>query len=135
MVRKSLALIAILVALPLTIAACGDDDEDTTSASSTDTTTAAGATGESVAITETEFSIDPSDVKTKAGEVTFDITNDGGTVHNLEIEGNGVEEVSDDLDPGQKGELTVDLQPGTYEMYCAIGDHADQGMEGTLTVE
>ena len=33
----------------------------------------------------------------KAGSVTFDVTNDGATVHNLEIEGNGVEEVTDDL--------------------------------------
>jgi plastocyanin len=29
----------------------------------------------------------------------------------------------------------VDLEPGEYEIYCAIGDHRAQGMEGTLTVE
>ena len=70
-----------------------------------------------------------------AGSVTFDISNDGQTLHNLEIEGNGVEEVSDDLEAGDTTQLTVDLEPGTYEMYCAIGDHRDQGMEGEVTVE
>ena len=79
--------------------------------------------------------LDPSDPTAQAGEVTIEAVNDGGTVHNLEIEGNGVEEVTDDLDPGSSGEVTVDLEPGSYEIYCAIGDHAEQGMEGELTVE
>jgi uncharacterized cupredoxin-like copper-binding protein len=67
--------------------------------------------------------------------VTFDLSNDGEQVHNLEVEGNGIEEVSDDLDPGQTGKLTVDLEPGTYEIYCAIDGHKDLGMEGELTVQ
>jgi uncharacterized cupredoxin-like copper-binding protein len=138
-IRKSLVLVAI--AIPLVLAACGDDDEDTSPAATTDTaaeeTTEAAQTGggETIAISETEFALDPADPTAAAGEVTFDITNDGNTVHNLEVEGNGVEEVSEDFEPGASGQLTVDLQPGTYELYCAIGDHAEQGMEGELTVE
>ena len=62
--------------------------------------------------------------------MTFDVTNDGTTTHNLEIEGNGIEEATDDLDAGAKGELTVDLKPGTYEIYCSIDGHKDLGMEG-----
>jgi plastocyanin len=125
-VRRS--LITLAVALPLVVAACGDDDETTTEA-------AASGAGGTIDISETEFAIDPADPTASAGEITFAITNDGAIVHNLEVEGNGVEEVSDDIQPGQSGELTVDLEPGTYELYCAIGDHAEQGMEGTLTVE
>jgi len=136
--RKLLVLIAVLV--PLTLAACGDDDEDTTAASSETTaaeeTTAESGGGETVAISETDFALDPSDASTAAGLVTFDISNDGQTLHNLEIEGNGVEEeLESDLAPGDSGELTLDLEAGTYEWYCPIDGHKDQGMEGELTVE
>lgn len=142
MVRKLLALIAVLI--PLTLVACGGDDETTSTAASSDTTAAESTTessttesggGETVAIKETDFALDPSDATVKAGSVTFDVANDGGTVHNLEIEGNGVEEVTDDLEPGASGQLTVDLAAGTYEMYCAISNHRELGMDGTVTVE
>jgi plastocyanin len=143
LVRKSLALIAIVI--PLALAACGDDDdEETTSAATSETTTEetttddaaqTGGGGEELTISETEFALDPADPTVAAGEVTITATNDGATLHNLEVEGNGVEEITDDLDPGQSDELKLDLEPGEYEMYCAIGTHAAQGMEGTLTVE
>jgi plastocyanin len=132
-------MIVLALAIPLAVAACGgDDDDETTSPAATETaeeTTASGGGGGTVDISETEFKLDPSDPTVSAGTVTFNISNDGEFVHNLEVEGNGVEEVSDDFQPGQSGKLTVDLEPGTYELYCAIGDHAEQGMEGTLTVE
>jgi uncharacterized cupredoxin-like copper-binding protein len=141
--RKLLVLTALLIAIPLTFAACGDDDDESTTAASSDTSTESStesststtASGETVAITEADFSIDPSDPSTKAGTVTFDVTNDGQTVHNLEVEGNGVEEVTDDIEPGGTAQLAVDLEPGTYEMYCAIGNHRELGMDGTVTVE
>jgi uncharacterized cupredoxin-like copper-binding protein len=134
--RKLLVLIAI--AVPLTLAACGGDDETTSASSDTtaaETSTTASGGGETVSISETEFSLDPSDATVKAGSVTFDVSNDGGTDHNLEIEGNGVEEVTDTLAPGDTGQLTVDLEPGTYEMYCSIDGHREQGMEGEVTVQ
>ncbi len=142
MVRKSMALIAIMI--PLALAACGDDDDDDTAAppettaaeeTTEDTGGTAGGGGESLTISETEFALDPADPTVAAGEVTITAVNDGATVHNLEVEGNGVEEITDDLNPGDSGELALDLDAGEYEIYCAIGDHAAQGMEGTLTVE
>jgi plastocyanin len=129
---RSKALIALVVLVPLTFAACGGGDDET-SATSAETTTAAG--GGTVDISETEFKLDPADATVPAGTVTINVTNDGATTHNLEVEGDGVEEITDDLEPGASGKLALDLQPGTYEMYCAIGDHKEQGMEGTLTVE
>jgi plastocyanin len=136
-----LALVAIMI--PLALAACGDDDDDDTGAATetTEETTTedqpasdGGGGGEALTISETEFALDPADPTVAAGEVTITAVNDGATVHNLEVEGNGVEEITEDLDPGQSGELTLDLEPGSYEIYCAIGDHAAQGMEGELTV-
>ena len=142
MVRKSLVLTAIMISLAL--AACGDDDDDDTSAApeaitteetTTEDTAQTGGGGESITISETEFALDPADPTVAAGEVTITAVNDGATLHNLEVEGNGIEEITDDLDPGQSDELTIELAPGTYEIYCAIGSHKDQGMEGELTVE
>ena len=93
-------------------------------------TTASGGGGETVEISETEFALDPADPTVAAGSVTFDVSNDGETVHNLEIEGNGVEEVTDTIEAGASAQLTVDLEPASYEMYCAIGDHARPGHGG-----
>ena len=144
MVRKLLALIAI-AAIPVALAACGSDDSTSTSASSETTsstaastdssTTASSGGGQTVKIGESEYKLDPSDATVKAGSVTLDVINDGTITHNLQIEGNGVEETTDSLAPGDTGELTVDLKPGSYEMYCTIDGHKDLGMEGTVTVQ
>jgi plastocyanin len=143
--RRRLATVATLGAAALalfTIAGCGGDDDDETVATTPPTTTGAtGATGaqgqaQEVDISETDFELDPSDPTVKAGTVTFNVTNDGDTTHNLEVEGDGVEEeLEQDLAVGESGELTVDLEPGTYEMYCPIANHRDLGMEGEVTVE
>ena len=144
MVRKLLALIAI-AAIPVALAACGSDDSTSTSAASETTsstaastdssTTASSGGGQTVKIGESEYKLDPSDATLKAGSVTLAVTNDGTITHNLQIEGNGVEETTDSLAPGDTGELTVDLKPGSYEMYCTIDGHKDLGMEGTVTVQ
>ncbi len=140
MVRKLLVLVA--VAVSLTFAACGDDDETTTAASDTSaeteaTTTEAssGGGGETIDISDTEFALDPSDPTAAAGPVTINVSNDGETVHDLEVEGNGVEEVTPSIEAGGSAQLNVELEAGEYKIYCTIPGHADQGMEGTLTVE
>jgi uncharacterized cupredoxin-like copper-binding protein len=127
----------------LALAGCGDDGDDT-SASSTSTeestqaatTGGGGGEGESVSVSLKDFSIDPADPTVEAGTVTFDVSNDGQVDHTLEVEGpNGEDELEPVLAPGDSGTLEVDLsKPGTYEWYCPIGTHADQGMEGEITV-
>ena len=138
MPRKLLVALA-MIAIPFVLAACGDDDDTTGAAAPAETTaaepTTASGGGETVDLSETEYKIAPADATVKAGSVTFNVSNDGQTVHNLEIEGNGVEESTEDLQAGETGQLAVDLQPGTYEMYCSIGGHAALGMTGEVTVE
>lgn len=143
MPRKILVAL-VVISVPFLLAACGDDDDTSTEAAAPSTTaadttaeestTAAGGGGETVDLSEVEYKIDPADATVKAGSVTFNVSNDGQTVHNLEIEGKGVEEGSEDLQPGSTGQLTVDLEPGTYEMYCSIDGHEDLGMKGEITV-
>jgi uncharacterized cupredoxin-like copper-binding protein len=120
-------------------AGCGGGDDNSTSTAASATTTAAqgGAGGSSVDVSETDFKLNPSDPKVKAGQVTFNVSNDGQTVHSLEVEGpNGDEELQSDLSPGQSGVLSVDLsKPGKYEFYCPLGNHKQLGMKGEITVQ
>jgi uncharacterized cupredoxin-like copper-binding protein len=135
-------VVAAVAACAFAFAACGGDEgEETIAAPTTTSEGATGATGASgeaqtVDVSLTEFAIDPANPAVNAGTVTFNVSNGGEIVHNLEVEGNGVEEeLEQDLQPGDSGELTVDLEPGSYEWYCPIGDHAEQGMDGELVVE
>jgi plastocyanin len=137
-VRKTVALIAITI--PLAFAACGDDDDDDTESAAPPETPAAeepsggSGGGSTVDISETEFALDPADPTASAGSVTFNVTNDGSVVHNLEVEGNGVEEETDTITESDAS-VTVDLKPGTYEYYCPVDGHKAAGMKGTLTVK
>jgi uncharacterized cupredoxin-like copper-binding protein len=122
--RRVLLLLAVLL-----LAGCGSDDSNDHAAC--DTTGGGG----SVELTATEFKFDPSTVEVdKAGETTFTLVNDGQFTHALEIEGQGIEEESDEIDGGATTELTVDLKPGEYEFYCPVDGHREKGMEGTLVV-
>ena len=62
------------------------------------------------------------------------MTNDGKVAHALEIEAGGKEFETDSIPPGGRASLKVDLEPGTYEWYCPVGDHKDRGMEGEIVV-
>jgi uncharacterized cupredoxin-like copper-binding protein len=96
---------------------------------------AAPAAGEAVAISETEFKLDPSTVKVdQAGSYTFKVTNNGKLDHAFEVEGPGGEQKTETIKPGQLAELKIDLEDGAYEIYCPIDGHRQSGMEGTLTV-
>lgn len=90
--------------------------------------------GGQVPVSLAEFAISmPSTLP--AGRVTFAVTNDGTITHSFEIEGNGVEkELKSPLEPGQTDMFSVNLEPGTYTVYCPIDDHRGQGMELEVTV-
>jgi hypothetical protein len=73
-----------------------------------------------------------------AGPTRFAITNNGQAPHNFVIEGNGQSRrLANNLQPGQSGFLNIDLAPGTYTIFCPVGEgaHRAQGMELALTVQ
>jgi len=142
--RTRLSLVATAVVAGAAMAAfaagCGgssDGSSSTAAASSSSTAAQAGGAASNVDISETDFKLNPSDPKVKSGQVTFNVSNDGQTVHSLEVEGpNGDQELQSDLSPGQKGVLIVDLsKPGKYEFYCPVGNHKQLGMKGEITVQ
>jgi plastocyanin len=120
------ALLVLALATTALLAACGGDDEAESSE----------ASGPPIEISETEFAIDPATVSVdETGTVTLQVVNDGEIDHALEIEGSGIEEETDTIEPGESAELTVTLsETGSYVLYCPIGNHREQGMEGVLTV-
>jgi uncharacterized cupredoxin-like copper-binding protein len=114
----------LLLALALLLAGCGSDDSDE-----------AGAEGNETSVGLRDFSLEPSNLEVDGGTLTLTVVNDGQTTHALEIEGDGVEEETPLLEPGESAELTVELAKGEYEMYCPVGNHRAQGMEGTVLVD
>jgi uncharacterized cupredoxin-like copper-binding protein len=118
----------------------GDMDMGTPEASTDMTGTPAADTGdeammagEEVPVSLMEFAIDMPD-SLPAGPVTFMVTNNGTVTHSFEIENADLEEeLESELAPGETGMLTVDLAPGTYEVYCPVDGHRQQGMELEVT--
>ncbi len=94
----------------------------------------AAPTGEVIDVGLSEYTIDmPTTLP--AGPVTFLITNYGSLPHSFAIEGPGIDEaLTHELEPGQQGAFTVDLQPGTYSVICPEPGHRDNGMSLVLTV-
>ena len=93
------------------------------------------ARGTAVTATEQEFSIALSAKTFKAGTYTFTIHNTGKFSHNLTIEGPGVDkQASPIVNSGATGTLTVALQKGSYELWCAVDGHKDRGMDLTIMV-
>lgn len=88
-----------------------------------------------VAVGETEFALVISQTALDPGTYTFVATNEGTVNHALEIDGPGVDGAeTETLAPGESAELTVTLEKGTYELYCPVGGHRDQGMTLELGV-
>ena len=77
--RLSMALTAAATAA--FAAGCGGSSDSTSSTAASSTTTAAqaGGSGSNVDISETDFKLNPSDPTVKAGQVTFNVSNDGQT--------------------------------------------------------
>jgi uncharacterized cupredoxin-like copper-binding protein len=146
MPRTAYAVSGVAAAIVLAVAGCGGSSKKTASTPSTPATTStptqtqttpapAPKGGGTLTVGETEYKLNPSNPTAKAGAVTVTAKNDGSITHNLEVQGNGVEKKTADLQPGSSGSLKLNLKPGTYQIYCAIPGHKQLGMKGNLVVK
>ncbi len=117
----------------------------------------AAAPGPHIGVKLEDFQLTTSSTTVAAGRVTFDVTNDGPSTHEfnvdrtdlpadkLPIDSTGVEvqEDSPQLDRqgsvesaalGTTHHLTLDLAPGTYVVYCNLEGHYLSGMHVQITV-
>jgi plastocyanin len=100
----------------------------------------AGAKGsvlKAIRIQETEYSLKPADIiLKKPGLYVLKVVNSGSTTHALEVDGEGLEEYSKKIEPGQSTQLRLDLRKaGTYELTCPVDHHEEKGMEGKVIVK
>lgn len=123
--QKNAIIIGAVAMIALVAVACTPDD----------TNGGPAAEGDGfIDVTLTEFAIDMPATGVE-GEVTFRITNDGDMDHGFVVAGDGVDEqIVDSVRPGTTETLTVALAPGTYTVWCPIGDHREQGMEARIEV-
>jgi plastocyanin len=118
-----------LAALVLLVASCGGDDEK-------GRTVTAAANG-SVRVVAKEYSFDPSDIVVRSpGTLSVTLVNDGSLAHNWKLFKEGRDlGGTPAFSSGQTKSAEVRVARGRYEFICTVGDHAELGMKGTLTVD
>jgi uncharacterized cupredoxin-like copper-binding protein len=125
--------LAIFVPVLLVLAGCGGGYGGSNNSSQGSTS---GSVVKTIQISEKEYALTPSAVTvSKTGTYAFKVTNNGSTTHALEVEGMGVETKSSHIQPGSSATIQVTLSKnGTYQMYCPIDGHKQEGMKGDVTV-
>lgn len=116
-----------------------------------------GGEGTTVDVTLTEFEVEFSTTDIPAGDVAFNVTNDGTIVHEFvvfrtDVAEDALPEQSDepevneddpsltsmgeveDVDPGATKSFSADLEAGDYVGICNVEGHYDSGMHIHFTV-
>lgn len=87
-----------------------------------------------VEVTAVDIDFSGNEFTAQAGTVRFVYRNDGQINHTLVIEG---VPAFDTLEVNRKGDTdegTVELEPGTYTIFCDVPGHRRAGMEAKLLV-
>lgn len=114
------------VLLVIALAACGDSGGGSSDDEAGCSTTDASLTVD--ALDKLTFDSDSYEVDAGCIDVTY--RNEGNLPHTLLIKDvDGFK-----LSVGETDEGTVELEPGTYTLYCDIPGHEAAGMEAQLTV-
>jgi uncharacterized cupredoxin-like copper-binding protein len=129
LVHPAMRLLLLLLPATVLLAGCGGSSNNTSSKQG-------GNVMQTLRISEKEFSLTPSTVTlSKPGTYAFHVSNAGTITHAFEVEGNGVEKKSGDIQAGSSATLNVTFtKNGSYEIYCPVDGHKAQGMKGTVTV-
>jgi plastocyanin len=116
------------LALAAALSACGGDDGGGGSGSGL-----GGDVTNAVRVTASDpFDYDRESYGADAGEVSFELTNDGSIQHTLVLEDQDFRLVTSkngDVDSG-----AIDLDAGEYTIYCDVAGHRAGGMEATVTI-
>ncbi len=80
----------------------------------------------------TEFAIAPAAIVVPLGG-SLNVSNNGTMPHNVSVVDTAIK--SRDLQAGESEAVDLSsLEPGEYELFCAITGHKDSGMTATLTI-
>lgn len=116
------AVVLGAAALALLIAACGSESSS------------GDGEVQQIAVTITDDGCDPTDLTATAGPATFTVTNVESAVNNeFEVlDGAQILGERENLTPGLSGEVSVNLDPGTYDIVC--GSPGNREPTGELVV-
>jgi plastocyanin len=96
--------------------------------------------GQPLRFTANEYRFDPKNVTVDAGGKTATIPialhNSGALGHDLVVERGGQKLGGTSIvTNGVDAKTSVTLSTGSYTFICTVGDHAQLGMKGSLTVK
>lgn len=123
----------VALSLVLTVTACGGGSTSNPPSSSGGKTVQVSEKEWSITIDGNELTKGQGNASVPSGTVRFNIKNDGSVAHAFEIQGNGIDKKTDNIDPGKSGTLTVQLTAGKYEVSCPVAGHKEAGMDGYIT--
>ncbi len=127
-IRATTTALALTVAAPLALSACGG------SSSSSSTTVPTGGTAAVTVIGKDNF-FEPKQYAAKAGSVTITMDNKGNALHDLLIKDPGGTKLDGfklQVAPGKSASGQATLTAGTYQIYCDIPGH--DNMKGQIIV-
>jgi len=82
-----------------------------------------------------DFSIRPQSIRAPAGgPLTFEIVNRGRLPHTFRVEDEKLRVEQSTLKPGARATVTARLPRGRYRMFCAIANHEELGLYGSLVM-
>jgi plastocyanin len=119
-------LLGVVLVASMSLAACGGGDGDAASDPANGGSTNTGSATSTVTMADNGYA--PAEPVIAAGDI--ELVNEGESPHTFTIDG---EDVDVEVAAGETATATVDLEAGTYTLFCQF--HRTQGMETTLTVE
>jgi Copper binding proteins, plastocyanin/azurin family len=135
--RSSFAIVVpLIVASFALVAGCSSSGSSSGTSGSGGGGGSGSGGGTKVTATETEFHIALSASTFSPGKYTFTAVNKGQLDHSLVINGPGVNKIQTQglVAPGQSGSVTVTLSKGTYDIYCGVPGHKQEGMDVHIKV-
>lgn len=83
-----------------------------------------------------EYSLTLSRAEVPAGRVIVEFVNGGEDPHNLHLESGAGSEAGafPTSAPKTHTDMTLELHPGSYTLFCALPEHEAKGMKATLLV-
>jgi plastocyanin len=128
--RASLALI-LSAAL---FAGCDEDEGGSTGSTTVNPE-------DTVVVAAREYGYEPGTVRVRKSGlpqtiVRLRLRNDGSLPHDIQVRFGGQKLVGTKvIGDGETAEVVVSVGPGSYELFCSVGDHEDLGMRGKLEIE
>ena len=89
-----------------------------------------------VQVVAKEYSFGLSRLQVKHGPAVIELANFGEDPHDLRLQRTGSRHVAGlgIVAPGERADLSLNLAPGRYSLWCSVANHRALGMRATLIV-